>query len=186
MPDATSARQPVEKAALRWTTAELTVLGCSLLSFAICCVLTSSKKYFEFDELFSWTFVTDPSLRHMLDALYHGADGAPPLYHITMRAWTGIFGSSELAFRSASCLAFMAALAITWATLRRAFGRWPAAVASLFVLGLSSLTLHQVAQARFYGLLTVLVATAVYLYTRTVSGRPLSPVAVSSPPGSRT
>ena len=174
MPDATSAPQPVEKAALRWTTAELTVLGCSLLSLAICCVLTSSKKYFEFDELFSWTFVTDPSLRHMLDALYHGADGAPPLYHITMRAWTGIFGSSEFAFRSASCLAFMAALAITWATLRRAFGRWPAAVASLFVLGLSSLTLHQVAQARFYGLLTVLVATAIYLYTRAVSGNTIS------------
>jgi hypothetical protein len=132
-------------------------------------VLTSARKYFWYDELFSWTLVTDPSLAHMLRALRHAAGGAPPFYHLTMRIWTALFGHSELAFRSASCAGFMLALAVTWATLRRAFGRWPAAVATLFVFGLSPLVLRQVAEARFYALFTALVAIAVYLYTRAIA-----------------
>ena len=159
---------------LSWGPLELTTLGCALLSLAICCVVTSSRKYFWFDELYTWQFVTDPSLRHMLYALYHGAGGAPPFYHLTMRAWTAIFGRSERAFRMPSCLAFMAALSITWVTLRRAFGRWPAAVGTLFVFGLSPLIMRQVAEARFYGLLTALVALAVYLYMRAVSRETVS------------
>ena len=152
----------------RWSSLELALLTLSVVSLALCCILTSAKKYFWFDELFSWTVVTDPSFSHMMIALWHGADGAPPLYHITTRVWTTLFGSSELAFRSASCAAFMVAVTVTWATLRRAFGRWPAAVATLFVFSLSPLILDQVAEARFYGLFTALVAIAIYLQSRVV------------------
>jgi len=174
VPDHTAARLDTVSSTPAWSPAELALLGFSLLSLATCCVVISAKKYFWIDELFSWTLVTDQSLSHMLCALWHGADGAPPLYYLITRGWTSLFGTSELAFRSFSCAGFMVALVVTWITLRRAFGRWPAAVAALFVFGLSPLIAYQVGEARFYGLLTALVAIAVYLYARAVAAPSIS------------
>ena len=131
-------------------------------------MLTSRKKYFWCDEVFSWTLVTDKSLRHMFTALVQGADGAPPVFYVVARIWSLAFGTSELALRSVSCLGFIVALAVMWTIMRRAYGTWPAAIALVTVFATSQSVGYQVAEARFYGLLTALVACAVYLYAHAV------------------
>ncbi len=141
----------------------------SSLSFAqSACVLASRKRFFWCDEVFSWTIVTERSFGQMLTALVQGADGSPPVFYVVARVWSYVFGTSELALRSLSCLGFIVAMAVMWAVVRQAYGRWPAAIASVGVFATSQSVGYQIAQARFYGLLTALVACAVYLYARAV------------------
>ena len=152
----------------KWRPIDLILLACVGGSLAAASVLTSARKYFWCDEVFTWTLVTDRSSRHMLVALTQGADGAPPLFYEGARLWSRAFGTGELALRSFSCLGFIVALAVMWAVLRRVYGTWPAAIASVVVFATSQSVGYQIAEARFYGLLTALVACAVYLYTRAV------------------
>jgi len=165
-PPARAVRQP--PAGEPWHPIDLILLTLAATSLAASCLLMSPKKYFWCDEVFSWTLVTDQSFGHMLAALAQGADGAPPLFYVIGRLWSHAFGTGELALRSVSCLGFIAAMGVMWAILRRAYGTWPAAIASVTVFATSQSVLYQIAEARFYGLLTALVACAVFLYTRAV------------------
>lgn len=144
------------------------LLGLAAASIAASCALLSPKKYFWCDEVFTWTLVTDHSLRHMVAALAQGADSSPPLFFLVERLWSAVFGSGELALRSVSCLGFIIAMAVMWVVLRRVYGAWPAAIASVTVFAISESVQSQIAEARFYGQLTALVACAVLLYTRAV------------------
>jgi len=155
----------------RWRASELLLLVLACVALAAACVLVSPKKYFWGDEVFSWTVVTDPSLGHMLTALSQAADGAPPLFYLVARLSSMVFGANELTLRAVSCLGFIGALAVMWAALRRVYGMWLAAVASVTVVAMSELVHYQIAEARFYGLLTFLVACAVSLSVREVETR---------------
>jgi uncharacterized membrane protein len=157
--------------AARWRPTELILLSLACASLAASCALLSPMKYFWCDEVFSWTVVSDQSFRHMVAALSQAADGAPPFFYLIARTWSRAFGTGELALRSVSCLGFIAAMGVMWAVLRRVYGMWPAAIASVTVFATSQLVLYQIAEARFYGQLTALVAGAVYLYARAVSAR---------------
>lgn len=154
-PDAARARRDARAGAA------LALLAMGALLAA--CLLVSARKYFWLDELFTHALATDPSLRHMLGALARGADGAPPLYPVLAWLWARAFGAGETSLRLLTALLFCAALGVTWRTLHREYGGRAAAVGTLVTFTASPLLLRQVAEARFYGLLMLLVALGVHL-----------------------
>lgn len=145
---------------------ETLLLGGSVLSLVVSCIVWSSRKQEWGDEIFTWTEVNDPSLRHLLYAIQHGADGGMPLFYTTAWIWAKIFGSSAISLRLYSCLAFCAAFVVLWRTVRRAYGVHATAVGLLMVWGTSALILDLNAEARFYGLYMLMVAIAVLFYLR--------------------
>lgn len=71
--------------ATRFGALDIALLALAAASLGLECVLMSRAKYYWGDEIFSWTVVTDPSLRHMVSALWQAADGAPPLFYVIGR-----------------------------------------------------------------------------------------------------
>ena len=148
--------------------AEILLLGCSLLSLVIACVIGSLHKQAWTDEVFTWTELSDPSLRHLYYAVQHGADGGMPLFYTTGWLWAKAFGTAVLTLRLYSCVAMCAALVVTWRTLRRFYGTWATAFGVLAFWGTSGLVLDQNAEARFYGLFLLTVALALNIYARLI------------------
>ena len=148
----------------RWGALDTMLCGLGSAALVVCLVATSRHKYFWYDEVNSWNLVTDHSLRHMVAAIGDGADGAPPFYHVTAWLWVRLFGATELALRAWSCAGFIAALALTWATMRLRYSALASALGAGVAFGMSRLVVYQVAEARFYGLLTALVALATYWF----------------------
>lgn len=124
----------------------------SIASLVASCVLWSARKLAWADEVYSWQELRDPSLRHMLRAIQHGADGGMPLFYITGWLWCHTFGDHDLALRLYSCVCFCIALVVLWATLRRYYGVLPTAFGALVAWCTSGLLLSQNAEMRFYGL----------------------------------
>lgn len=147
----------------RW---EYAVPILATLSLLVCCVFVSSKKYFWIDELLSYYLLSDPSFRHMLVAFHDKINSAPPLYFILGWAWAHVFGPSELSLRLLSCLGVCVGLWLTWVTLRRTFGFWPASVGAMSVFCTLRIVLAQNVEARMYGLFLGLCALGLFLYER--------------------
>jgi len=132
--------------------AEYLVPILTTLSLIAGCIITSSKKDFWNDELFSYYFLADPSFGHMMmDAFHDKLNNTPALYFILGWLWARVFSASELSLRLFSSLGFCIALWITWLTLRRVYGFWAASFAALSVFT-SRLILYQNSEARMYGL----------------------------------
>ncbi len=104
----------------------------------------------------------------MIGTIAAGGESAPPLYHTLLWLWARVVGHSELALRVPSCALMIIGLMLVWTTLRRRYSLRSTAVGALVAFSLSLPVLHHVAEARFYGLLTALVALATYLYSRVV------------------
>jgi hypothetical protein len=147
----------------RW---EFVLLGFSVASFLISCVLWSHRKQAWMDEIFTWKEVSDPSLWHLLTSIQRGADGGQPLFYITAWFWAKAFGVSDLSLRLYSSLGVAGALLVTWFSIRRFYGLWATALGVLTVWGSSEILLDQNAEARFYGLYLLIVSIAVALYLR--------------------
>ena len=118
------------------------------------------------DELYSYNLIQDPSLRHMLAASGDQCDGSPPLYYLFVRPWAALFSTHELSLRLFSSVAFCAAFALIWNTLRRAFDFWPSAVSLALVVGTSHVIRFENSNVRFYGILFALISLAVWLAVR--------------------
>ncbi len=104
------------------------------------------------DEAYSFNLATDRSLSHMLSALRDGADGALPLYAISIFFWEKLFGHSELSLRLSSGLLVVCFVWQTARRLGREFGSTISALAILFVLADWAFTFYCL-QTRFYALL---------------------------------
>jgi hypothetical protein len=145
---------------------ELLLLGASVVSLILSCVLWSARKQAWMDEIFTWNEVSDRSLWHLYYAIQHGADGGQPLFYITAWVWAKAFGASVLSLRLYSSACMCGALVITWRCIRRVYGLWATAFGVLWMWGSSALLLDQNAEGRFYGLYMLAVAVAVDVYMR--------------------
>ena len=145
---------------------EFLLLGCSVASLIVSCVLWSARKQAWMDEIFTWNEVSDRSLWHLYYAIQHGADGGQPLFYTTAWGWAKAFGASVLSLRLYSCACMCGALVITWRCIRRVYGLWATAFGVLWMWGSSALLLDQNSEARFYGLYMLAVAVAVDVYLR--------------------
>lgn len=140
-----------------------TLLAISLIGS---CIIISAKKYYWFDELFSYYFTSDTSFFGMLRAFHDKINNTPIFYFLTGWFWDKIFGSSEISLRLFSCLGFCIAGFFTWAALRRNFNFWSATIGLLGVFCSAEVILDQNAEARMYGLFLAVTAGALFLYDR--------------------
>ncbi len=148
----------------RLTRADFILLGLTVVALLATALITSAKKYLWYDELFGWTFATDPSLWHALRAVGDGADIGPPLMYVVNWLWVGALGSGETTFRAVSALSFAAAVVVLWLTLRRAYPVRAVALGVVTAVLASADTAYQFSEGRFYGLLTLAVVVALALY----------------------
>ncbi|SBT51897.1 glycosyltransferase family 39 protein [Micromonospora narathiwatensis] len=97
------------------------------------------------------------------DILYAG-DAAVAPYHLLIRAWAALFGTSEPALRVPSVLAMTAAAALVAATATRMFGPGTGLLAgAIFALLPTSARYAQQAQPYALALLAAVLATALLL-----------------------
>lgn len=119
--------------------------------------------YFWYDELATWTLVSDPSLASMLRAIRHGAESNPPLYEMVLWLWSAVAGHGELSLRLATALFMTAAMAVLWRTLRMGYAVAPTALGIAVAFFGGQVILEQLAQARFYGLFAFCTSVAIGL-----------------------
>lgn len=105
------------------------------------------------DEALSVNIAALP-LGDMLEALRR--DGHPPLYYLLLHGWIQLFGTGDLAVRSLSGVAAVAALPLAWQAGRRYGGR-ACALATLVLLASSPFAVRYATEARMYSLLVLLV-----------------------------
>src|SRR5437773_12537181 len=92
-------------------------------------------------------------------------DTHPPLYYATLKAWSELAGSSELALRSLSAVWGLLAVVLTWLIGRRLFGPLVATLAA-GLLAVAPLAVYYSQEVRMYGQVTALGLLAAYAYTR--------------------
>lgn len=126
--------------------------------------------YFWYDELATWTLVSDPSLTNMVRSIWRGAESNPPLYEIVLWLWGTVAGHGELSLRLFTVLFMTASMTMLWRTLRLGYTEAPTALGIAVVFFGGQVILEQLAQARFYGLFafcaTVAIALAVEVARR--------------------
>ena len=133
-----------------------------LMVLAITVVNARGRIFWE-DEMLGWLLLRDPSWHHMIRAWNLGADGGGFSFYLLGRAWFRVFGDSALAFRLFSSTCFGVAFVATWAALRRFYPIWIVAFAAANTFFFSPpLTTHFL-EGRFYGLLVMSTAFALWL-----------------------
>ncbi len=169
-PAAASARAPRPRRA--WPAAATggwLVAAAGAASLVTACVVVSGRKWMWYDEVLTSLLVNDPSWRHMMSAITQGVEAAPPLYHFLARGWIALFGGTPLSLRLFTVLGLCAALFTLWGALARVFPWRAVAVGVLTVFCATDLVFAQVAEVRYYGVLTALVAAAVLLCHRVMT-----------------
>ena len=151
----------------RYSWLDIALPGALVAAVIVAGVVTSAKKYLWYDELFGWTFATDPSLGHALRAVADGADAGTPLFYVVAWLSTRVFGPSELAFRGVVCACFALAIVVLWRTLRTAYPPRAVALGLVTATVASAATAYQFSEGRFYGLLTLAVALSIACYVTT-------------------
>ncbi|MBZ5511707.1 MAG: hypothetical protein LAN70_11135 [Acidobacteriia bacterium] len=127
-------------------------------------IIRMPKKPLWTDEVFSVVVVSDPSFRHMMQALAGAADGGLPLYYAAAHAWAAVFSASAISLRWFSAVSFFASVPCLWFALRRFYGTLASAFAMAFVICGSTVIANQVIEARFYGLMFLAFSVAVLLF----------------------
>ena len=144
---------------------ELVLLAFGIaLTFTICYTFGRGRIFWE-DEMLGWMLLHDPHWHHMIRAWKLGADGGGFSFYLTGRAWFFLFGSSEVSFRMYSAACFAAAFAVVWTVVRRFYSPGPAAFALYNTFFFSPPLVLHMAEGRFYGLLMLSTALAVWVAT---------------------
>jgi hypothetical protein len=143
-----------------------------LAELAVCKPRIVMDGPFWLDECLTNQIVQDPSIGHSIQAIRHGVDTNPPVYHLIARGYWKVFGrvfrdSPRVTLRSLSLLCTWLALVGVYALLRRGISIWPA------VLGVLAVWAHpdvveQAFEARFYG--PLLAATVAMCLTLRIQG----------------
>src|SRR6266545_2368737 len=133
------------------------------------CVLAAGVRFFRIDAQSLWydegisAFQLTRSFAEILRAA--ALDTHPPLYYWTLKAWSEVFGASELGLRSLSAVSGVAAVGLTWLIGRKLFGRLPATLAAV-LLAVAPLGVYYSQEVRMYTQVTALAMLAAYAYVR--------------------
>lgn len=98
-------------------------------------------------------------------ARYTATDVHPPMYYWAVKAWTSLWGTDELAFRSFSMVCGVVALVFGFVLVRKLFGK-QAAVLGAWLMALSPMFIRYGEEARMYTMVTAIVMAATYLLVR--------------------
>lgn len=139
---------------------DIAILIAGLSLFAVIALGNITKWSIWFDEAFGIYMIR---FSYFDIAKYTASDVHPPFYYWLLKAWTSIFGTSELAVRSLSLVAMMGAIVFMYLILRRAFSAKIAA-GGLIAMALSPLLVRYAEEARMYGLVALIVTAATYVF----------------------
>ncbi len=93
----------------------------------------------------------------------------PPLYYLTLHAWSGVFKENEPLVRFLSVLAGVLLIPVTYILGRRLVGERPAMLASIIVAASPTLIFYS-REARMYVFATLFGFLALYLFIRAFEG----------------
>lgn len=146
------------------------VAAVSLAAFyLVTSIYIASHRFLWFDEILTIDIARLPNVATMWQALAHGVDATPPGYHIVVRMFVKLLGSSEVAVRLPSILAMIAGLLITFDCARRLTDGLHGLVA-LGVLSCSFLPYYGY-EARAYAIYFMLAALSFWLWTCTTDNK---------------
>ena len=127
---------------------------------------------FVFAHISSWSIWFDEAFTAYLVrfnyidiARYTATDVHPPFYYWVVKAWTSLWGTSELAFRSLSMVFGMVAIVFGFILVRKLFGK-QAAVLGAWLMALSPMFIRYGEEARMYTMVTMIVFAATYVLIR--------------------
>lgn len=121
-----------------------------------------------FDEAFS-ALAANRSLPDVI-AFANSVDTHPPLYHLVLSLWIGLFGTGEVALRSLGAVASTLAVGVTWWLGRRLGGPF-VGVLGAFLTAVAPLHVLAAQEARMYPLLSLFVAASWAALLAAVEGR---------------
>ena len=154
-----------------WEIVFLAALAFGILTGA---AMASHKEYFGNDELITALLVSNPSFSEMWSAIRRGGELNPPLYFIVEWGVARLFGNSEFSLRALSGLSIALGGWVLYFTLRPLTGPRAAALAIALVLGLSRDVFYFAREARYYGVLFLLVSLGIFLLMRLTTDRPVT------------
>jgi mannosyltransferase len=138
-----------------------------LIVFCALTLTNISQASIWFDEAFSAYLIN----YNFLDiARYTATDVHPPFYYWLLKAWSMLFGTTELALRSMSVLFGVLTALFSYLFVRRQFGR-RAGLFALAILILSPLFIRYSQEARMYTLAAAIVMSATYVLIRALETR---------------
>jgi len=152
---------------------EIVFLAALTLGILVGAAMASRKEYLGNDELITAILVSNPSFSEMWSAIRRGGELNPPLYFILEWVVARVFGTGELALRALSGLSIAAGGWVLYFTIRPLTGPRIAALAIALVLGLSRDVFVFAREARYYGVLFLLVSLGIFLLLRFTTDRPV-------------
>lgn len=140
----------------KWTLLSIVVLGLFLRIVAI-------NQSLWMDEAIGALVVKNQSLGQMFTSFLL-ADNHPPLYYVTLKLWTGVFGYSEIALRSLSVLFGLLLIVYVYKlALSIKNSRQFAAISALFV-ATSPFLIYYSQEARMYMMAAFFAVAAIYYF----------------------
>jgi hypothetical protein len=128
----------------------------------------AAKKPFWNDELFTFYISRRPTLADVWNALLTGAEQLPPLFFVITRAFTALFGSSQLAFRLPEIFGFWVMTLCLYLFVRKRSSAAVGLVAMVFPLITEGITYSY--DARPYGLVLGFSALALVFWQAAAEG----------------
>jgi hypothetical protein len=153
-----------------WELVFLVALSAVLL---LATVWKSSREYYNNDEFCTALLVANPSFSQMWNTIRHGGELNPPLYFAVEWVVARLVGTGELALRCPSAISIVLAGWVLFFTVRPVTGPRLAALTIALIFGLSRDVFYFAWQARYYGMVFLLVAVGLFLALRFTSERPL-------------
>jgi uncharacterized membrane protein len=123
-----------------------------VLAFAVWVRVPTLSEGFWIDEVMSAAIISDPWALMMTRIGF--TDVHPPGYYILLKAWSGLWGESDLALRSLSMVAGLGTLLLVMSWLRTRAG-WPVALFGGLLLACSPFHSHYSVEVRAYALFTL-------------------------------
>jgi glycosyltransferase involved in cell wall biosynthesis len=135
------------------------LLGLHLVASTAIIGWVGARQSIWFDEAYSAALIRKP-----IGKLIHftGLDVHPPLYYLLLKGWAALFGHSELALRSLSMIAGLAAGVVGILLVRKLFSTRAAALAIPFVT-FAPFLLRFYIEARMYALASLICISATYV-----------------------
>ncbi len=149
---------PARPAAWPWALIGLLVLAAAVR------LSTNGLQSFWFDEAYTPVHVIHPSIVTTMETMAH-TENSPPLWYVTIWAWTRIFGTGAVAMRLPSAFAGIALVWAMWRIGDELAGR-RAAIAAAGIAAVNPLFVWYSQEARTYELFALAMALAVLCFIR--------------------
>lgn len=141
---------------------DLIVIIAGLAVFLTVTLLNVSSAAIWFDEAFSAYLV---QFNYWDIARFTATDVHPPFYYWVLKAWSDLFGTTELGYRSLSILLGAATAVVAFFLTRKLFGRQVAWLSFIFIV-LSPMLIRYSDEARMYTLASLIVFSATYVLVK--------------------